>query len=127
LPRQTKSGDGLTPLELEIMNVIWEVGGANVQTVQAHLEGRTLAYNTVQTVLNILHRKGKVKRRLKHRAYIYQPVLSRQRAIGQAISDMLDRFFDGSADRLVLNLIETRQISPQNLAKIQKLLKQPRS
>ncbi len=51
----------LTPLELEIMHVLWETGPANVQSVQQHLE-RELAYTTVQTMLNILHRKGKVKR-----------------------------------------------------------------
>jgi BlaI family transcriptional regulator, penicillinase repressor len=57
----------LTPLELEIMKVLWETGAANVQTVQQRLE-RELAYTTVQTMLNILHRKGKVKRALKDRA-----------------------------------------------------------
>jgi len=122
VPRQKTSGQALTPLELEIMKVLWETGPANVQAVQARLHGRQLAYTTVQTMLNVLHRKGKVKRRLKDRAYIYQPVLSRQRAVGQAITDMLDRFFAGSADGLVLNLIETRQLTPERLAKIQKLL-----
>ena len=126
MPRQKKSGQGLTPLELEIMNVLWEAGPANVQAVQARLAGRHLAYTTVQTMLNVLHRKGKVKRRLKDRAYIYRPVLSRQRAVGQAISDMLDRFFAGSADGLVLNLIETRQLTPARLAKIQKMLEESR-
>src|SRR5678810_716741 len=92
LPRQKKSGQGLTPLELEIMNVLWETGPANVQTVQTALEGRSLAYTTVQTMLNVLHRKGKVKRKLKDRAYIYRPVLSRQKAVTQALGDMVDRF-----------------------------------
>src|SRR5205809_805375 len=58
------------------MNVLWETGAANVQTVQAHLQGRNLAYTTVQTMLNVLNRKGKVKRQLKDRAYMYRPVLS---------------------------------------------------
>src|SRR5215831_20698625 len=98
------------------MTVLWEIGPANVQTVQSHLKSRELAYTTVQTMLNVLDRKGKVKRRLKDRAYVYQPVLSRQRAAGQAIRDMLDRFFAGSADGLVLNLIETRQLTPERLA-----------
>ena len=57
----------LTPLELEIMHVLWNEGASNVQAVQQHLE-RELAYTTVQTMLNILHRKGKVKRILKDRA-----------------------------------------------------------
>jgi predicted transcriptional regulator len=122
LPRQKNSTDALTPLELEIMNVLWETGPANVQTVQARLTGRTLAYTTVQTMLNVLHRKGKVKRRLKDRAYLYQPVVSRQKAVTQALGDMLDRFFGGSADSLVLNLVETRKLTPEALARIQQML-----
>jgi predicted transcriptional regulator len=126
LPRRKNSDNALTPLELEIMNVLWETGPANVQTVQAHIEGRELAYTTVQTMLNVLHRKGKVKRRLKDRAYLYRPVLSRQNAVAQAVGDMLDRFFGGSADGLVLSLVETRKLTPEKLAQIQKLLEQPR-
>src|SRR5262245_34499020 len=104
------------------MNVLWNTGPANVQTVQARMEGRDLAYTTVQTMLNILHRKGKVKRKLKDRAYLYQPVISRQKAAGQAIGEMLEGFFEGSADRLVLNLIESRHLTPERLANIQELL-----
>jgi predicted transcriptional regulator len=116
----------LTPLELEIMNVLWETGPANVQTVQANFKSRDLAYTTVQTMLNILHRKGRVTRQLQERAYIYKPVLSRQKAVTQAVGEMLDRFFGGSADSLVLNLVETRQLTPEKLAEIQKLLERPK-
>jgi predicted transcriptional regulator len=124
--RRKASEQTLTPLELQIMKVLWETGPANVQNVQAHLQGRTLAYTTVQTMLNVLHRKGKVRRRLKDRAYFYEPVLSRQKAVTQAVGDMLDRFFGGSADGLVLSLLETRHLTPEKLAKIQKLLEQSR-
>ena len=95
LPKRKNPAQQLTPLELEIMNVLWETGPANVQTVQARIEGRELAYTTVQTMFNILHRKGKVKRQLKERAYVYRPVLSRQKAVTQAVGEMLDRFFGG--------------------------------
>jgi uncharacterized protein (TIGR03435 family) len=101
LPRRKNAEQNLTPLELEIMNVLWETGAANVQTVQAHLHHRELAYTTVQTMLNVLHRKGKVKRQLKDRAFVYGAVLSRQNAVTQAVGDMLARFFGGSADSLV--------------------------
>src|ERR1035437_7235338 len=107
------------------MNVLWETGPANVKTVQTHIQGRVLAYTAVQTMLNALHRKGKVKRQLKNRAYRYRPVFSRQSAVTQAVGDMLDRFFGGSADSLVLNLVETRQLTPENLAHIQMLLEHP--
>jgi len=124
VPRRKNSEQALTPLELEIMNVLWQTGPANVQTVQTKLAGRDLAYTTVQTMLNVLHRKGKVKRKLQERAYIYQPVLSRQKAVTQAVGDMLDRFFGGSADSLVLSLVETRKLTPEKLARIQKLLEE---
>jgi predicted transcriptional regulator len=124
MPRRKNSEQGLTPLELEIMNVLWRTGPASVQGVQDRLEGRELAYTTVQTMLNILHRKGKVKRQLKDRAFIYRPVLSRQKAVRQAVGDVLERFFGGSADSLVLNLVETRQLTPEKLAEIQKLVEE---
>jgi BlaI family penicillinase repressor len=124
LPRPKKPEPPLTPLELEIMSVLWETGPANVQTVQANLKSRDLAYTTVQTMLNILQRKGRVKRQLKERAYIYRPVLSREKAVKQAVGEMIDRFFGGSADSLVLNLVETRQLTPEKLARIQLLLEQ---
>lgn len=124
MPRKKNPEQALTPLELEIMNVLWETGPANVQTVQGRIEGRELAYTTVQTMLNILHRKGRVKRQLKDRAYVYRPVLSRQKAVAHAVGEMLDRFFGGSADSLVLNLVEARRLTPEKLAQIQKLVEQ---
>ena len=126
MPRKKNSDPGLTPLELQIMNVLWETGPANVQIVQANLKGRELAYTTVQTMLNVLHRKGKVKRLLKDRTYVYRPVLSRQKAVSQAVGEMLDRFFGGSADGLVLNLVETRHLTPEKLARIQEMIERPK-
>jgi BlaI family transcriptional regulator, penicillinase repressor len=122
VPRKKISEPALTPLELEIMNVLWETGPANVQTVQSALRSRELAYTTVQTMLNVLHRKGKVKRQLKDRAYIYRPVLSRQKAVTQAVGDMLERFFGGSADSLVLSLVESRRLTPEKLTRIQQMV-----
>src|SRR5439155_665986 len=96
--RKRKTGQ-LTPLELEIMKVLWDTGPATVQTVQERLAGeRRLAYTTVQTMLNVLHRKGKVKRALKSRAYEYEPVLSREKATSAAGRDMLNRLFGWSAE-----------------------------
>src|SRR5437899_13047200 len=111
----------LTPLELEIMHVLWDTGPANVQTVQQHLK-RELAYTTVQTMLNILHRKGKVKRTLKDRAYIYKPVVSRSQVLGQHVSDVVERLFGGSAESLVMSLIETKHLTPKKLARLNRLL-----
>jgi BlaI family transcriptional regulator, penicillinase repressor len=113
----------LTPLELEIMKVIWETGAANVQTVQQRLE-RELAYTTVQTMLNILHRKGKVKRALKDRAYFYRPAVSRSQVVKQAVNDLVEHLFGGSVENLVMSLVETKHLTPEKLTRLNKLLKE---
>jgi len=113
----------LTPLELEIMNVLWTTGPANVQTVQEHLE-RDLAYTTVQTMLNILQRKRKVKRTLKDRAYFYKPAVSRSQVVGQHMSVIVDRLFGGSAESLVMSLVETKHLTPNTLARLQRVLEE---
>lgn len=124
-PRKSAGTDQpLTPLELEIMSVLWETGPANVQTVRSRFHTRDLAYTTIQTMLNVLHRKGKVKRKLKDRAYIYSPVLSRQSAVRQALGDMLDRFFAGSADSLVMSLVEANQLTPEKLGELHRLIEE---
>src|SRR6478672_236566 len=115
--------ENLTPLELEIMHVLWETGPANVQTVQQKLK-RELAYTTVQTMLNILERKGKAKRTLKNRAYFYKPAVSRKQVVGKHVTDVVDRLFGGSAESLVMSLVETMHLTPEKLARLQKLIEQ---
>ena len=113
----------LTPLELEIMHVLWNEGSSNVQSVQHHLE-RELAYTTVQTMLNILHRKGRVKRTLKDRAYVYKPAMTRPQFVSRHLGDLVDRLFGGSAENLVMSLVEAKHLTPQKLARLNKLIKE---
>src|SRR5687768_13991303 len=103
------------------MKVLWAGGPSSVQDVQRTLAPRrTLAYTTVQTMLNLLHRKGKVKRTLSDRAYRYAPTVTRERETGRAMRDVLDRFFGGSAEGLVMSLLETRHLTPAKLAELQR-------
>ena len=111
----------LTPLELEIMNVLWETGPANVQTVQQKL-GRPLAYTTVQTMLNVLHRKGHANRTLKQKAFFYRPSTSRSDVVKQTMHDVVDKLFEGSATNLVMSLVQTNQISLEELDKLRDLI-----
>jgi BlaI family transcriptional regulator, penicillinase repressor len=113
----------LTPLELQIMNVLWDCGPSNVQSVQESLNGSPkLAYTTVQTMLNILHRKGRVRRRLRGRAYDYVPVLTREKAASNAIGDMIDRLFGGSVDGLLMSLVNNEQLDPIKLQELSGLV-----
>jgi BlaI family penicillinase repressor len=119
MPR--KKNEHLTPLELEIMTVLWETGAANVQTVQGRLE-RELAYTTVQTMLNVLHRKDKVTRELREKAYFYLPAVSRSHVMKQTLGDIVDRMFGGSAESLVMSLLETRRLTPETLSRLNALI-----
>jgi predicted transcriptional regulator len=114
---------GLTPLELEIMKVLWRRGPASVADVQAALgPSRPLAYNTVQTMLNVLWRKGRVRRARRDRAFEYAASLSRVQAVRQAVGDLVHRMFEGSPEELVMSLIETRQLTPERVARLTALV-----
>jgi len=113
----------LTPLELEVMKILWKTGPATVQTVQQRIQSvRPLAYNTVQTVLTILHRKGKVKRITRDRAYVYSPAVSQEKAAGQALQDLINRVFGGRPEELVLSMVKSRQLSAEQLAELQRMV-----
>jgi BlaI family penicillinase repressor len=95
----------LTPLELEIMNVLWDAGPSTVAEVQPRLQGE-LAYTTVMTMLNVLLRKGKVQRLQEGRAYRYSPVVSRQRA----------------TEALLMTLVESRGIDSKDLERLSRMV-----
>jgi BlaI family penicillinase repressor len=126
MEKARRAGPPLTPLELRIMQVLWETGPATVQVVHEKLSGEKLAYTTVQTMLNVLHRKGKAKRTLRGKAYEYEPLLSQEKANSQAVGDLVDRLFGGSVEGLVMNLVNTQQLNPTNLKRLQTLIEDSR-
>jgi BlaI family transcriptional regulator, penicillinase repressor len=121
LTTQRKTNQPLTPLELEIMQVLWETGPCTVSEVQPKLKAE-LAYTTVQTMLNVLLRKGKVRRVQEGRAFRYRPTVSRERANGSALHDMVKRMFGGSSEALLMAMVDARQISAEELERVAKRL-----
>lgn len=118
-----KGSQFLTPLELLIMQALWEQGPCNVQQAQKNLpEGMDLAYTTVQTVLNVLEKKGRVRRKLKGKAYEYRPVLTKEKVLGQAVRDLAEKLFGGSSEDLVMSLIKSRQVDPVRIAELSRKL-----
>jgi predicted transcriptional regulator len=118
--RRSGSGSaagGMTPLELKIMQVLWRLGPCQVQAVQQELEGE-LAYTTVQTMLNVLHKKRRVARRLRGRAYEYRAVVSEEKTLRTAVADVVERMFGGSPEELVMSLVKSRQLDAGRLAKM---------
>lgn len=124
-----KGTSSLTPLEIQIMQVLWRDGPSSVQHVQENLStGSNLAYNTVQTMLNVLHRKKRAQRALKGRAYVYRAMVTKDTALRQAVRELVERMFGGSSEELVMSLIKSRQVDPERIAALgRKLVKRKES
>lgn len=124
MPKQDRGV--LTPLELQMMQVIWRSGTSTVAAVQADLP-QELAYTTVQTMLNILVRKGHLRRTLQGRAFLYAAAVTEASATGNALRDLVDRMFGGSGEQLVMALLKDRQIDAKTLAELTRKLEQQTS
>jgi BlaI family penicillinase repressor len=113
----------LTPFELEIMKVLWELGKASVREIQELLpEVRRPAYTTVQTIVYRLEEKGALKRVRKiGNAHIFEPLISRREAHNQLISDLLD-VFGGSVQPLMGHLIEVGKLTLENVRELEAAL-----
>lgn len=112
---------GLTPLELQIMQVLWTEGPSTAAEVVPQVPG-DLAYNTVQTMLQVLLKKGKVKRVAEGRAYRYRAAVSRERAAGSAIGELLKRMFGGSAEAMLLAMVDSGHVDADDLQRARKAL-----
>lgn len=113
--------NSLTPLELEIMQVLWNEGPSTPAEV-VPLLGGNLAYNTVGTMLNVLLRKGRVKRVAEGRAYRYRATVTRERAAGSAIGDLLKRMFAGDAHAMLLAMVDAGHVDGDDLHRARKAL-----
>ena len=108
-------------LDLEIMKVIWELGQATVSEVLDTIN-RKLAYTTVATTMKHLEQKGFLTYTVDGRTFVYQPLIQEAETSQSMLSDLLERFFDNSAERLVNTLLETEQIDSVELDLLQQLI-----
>ena len=118
-----KPAGQLTPLELQIMEVLWKLGPSSIQAVVQNLD-REYAHTTIHTMLNVLVKKGKVKRTAKDRAHVYRPVVSRSQVVTQTVKDVVDKMFGGSPAELMMNVIETRDLTADDVAALRKRLEE---
>ena len=116
LPRPTEA-------ELEILQVLWEHGACTVREVHEvlHQRGGT-GYTTALKQLQIMFDKGLVERDESQRAHVYRAVVSKERTQKKFLSDMLQRVFDGSSSRLVLQALGDHKASHEELLEIRALL-----
>jgi len=114
-----KKNPTLTPQELALMKVVWERGPSTVRDVyEALLEDRHIAYTTVMTMMNVLERKGHVRKEAEGRSYRYYSVRPRGQVVGSMVREFVDRVFGGSAEPLLLHLVEDRRVTADELDKL---------
>lgn len=113
----------LTEGELRLMEVMWKKEQATVgDVVEALPADPPLAYTTVLTTLRILETKGYLRHTKKGRAFVYEPVVAREEASRKALRHLVNRFFGGSREQLVMNLLEEETIDRDELRRIKKMI-----
>ena len=116
-PPRRKPTDG----ELAILRVLWTRGSSTVRQI-AEVMGRETGYTTILKLLQIMTEKRLVVRDESERTHVYQAAYTEDQTQRQLVTDLLDRAFDGSAAKLVLQALAANKASPEELAEIKKLL-----
>lgn len=120
-----KKSIAITERQFEVLGLLWEHGPMTVREVRERLPRRgDVPYTTVLGLLQNMERAGLVAHDADSPAHRYRPVLSRQEATGTLLGDFLKRFFRGSAQRLVLSLVDARHLSTEDLREIESQLAQ---
>jgi predicted transcriptional regulator len=105
------------------MKIVWERRTATVRDVyEALLERRRVAYTTVMTMMKILERKGYLNRKQVERAYVYRPAQPKNSVIRVMVRDFVNRVFNGSAEPLLVHLIEDRHLTADEVEEIRRLI-----
>lgn len=112
-----------TEAELDILSVLWERGPSTVRQVQEELtDKRKTGYTTVLKLMQIMADKGLVRRDESGHAHVYRAAITRQRTQKQAVGQMLEQLFDGSAQQLVMQALSAKKSTTEELAEIRQLL-----
>jgi BlaI family transcriptional regulator, penicillinase repressor len=114
-----------TELELEILKVLWGDEPLPVREVRRRLDeraGRTLSHSSVITMLNIMVRKGYLRRKKHGKAFLFAPKVEKDSVTGGMIGDLVSRVFNGSSSAMVLNMIETADLDAGELAELKRLI-----
>lgn len=120
-----RTGD-LGTAELEVLKTLWDEGPCTVRQVLNHLhdQGRRVAYTTVLTFLSRLEQKRFVKSDKTDQAYVYRPLVSRQKVTTTRLRAVIEQLYDGAAAPMVLQLMREEKFSGDEIAALQNLIDQ---
>jgi BlaI family penicillinase repressor len=122
-----KPSPTLTPQELEIMKAVWGRGEATVRDVYEDLlAARKVAYTTVMTMMNVLERKGHLRKKAVGRSFLYRPTRPQQQVVGSMVREFVKRVFGGSAQPLLVHLVDEHDLSPEELDLLAKRIEEKR-
>ena len=110
-----------TDAELAILRVLWTRGPSTVREV-AEIMGREAGYTTILKLMQIMTEKRLVRRDEAARTHVYEAAYSEDQTQRHLVTDLLDRVFDGSAAKLVIQALNAGKASPEELDEIRKLL-----
>jgi predicted transcriptional regulator len=117
----------ITDRQFEALRILWEHGPLTVRQVMEYLpRGDRQPYTTALGLLQNMEKAGLVRHQEEGLTYRYEAAVSRQEATSQLLRDFLARFFRGSAEALVLGLVDTEALSPKDLREIEAKLGESR-
>lgn len=116
------AGNGLSPLQLDVMRAVWTLGEARVGEVRERLDRRELAATTVATLLSRLEKRGLLAHHTEGRQYVYRALKTEQEISESMVSDLTTNLFDGEASQLVSHLLRKSEFAPEDLAEIKRLI-----
>jgi BlaI family penicillinase repressor len=112
-----------TESELDILNVLWRSESATVREVHEILSlDKTMGYTTVLKIMQIMDEKGLVERDTQAKAHVYRAKLKQKEAQRNYVANLLDKVFGGSAKQLVLQALESKSASAEDMKEIREML-----
>jgi BlaI family penicillinase repressor len=113
----------LTELQLAIMQVLWQRDGASVAELQEELAPKDeLAYSTVATLLHRMEARGLVGHRTQDRLFIYRAAVTADEVYTSMTDEIIEQLFEGSLANLVDHLLTTRDVSAEELRRLERLI-----
>ena len=121
--KKVKLSKPLTAVELELMQVIWDLGECTIRDVLAALpEERDLAYTSVATIMKILEQKGALLRAKTDRTHTYKSLVSREEYETASLRFLSEKVFKGDRSSMVMRLLDQSDLTAEELATIRKLV-----
>jgi BlaI family transcriptional regulator, penicillinase repressor len=118
-----KTAAGLTPAQMEIMELVWQGGEIGVAEVwKALSQRRPIARNTVQTTLARLHERGWLRVREEGNAFVYAAARPRQSVVSRMVERLADTAFGGSLSGLVAAIVESPRLSAEEAKRIRAII-----